>query len=190
MATILAPLDDLLPDWEVVYRDLHAHPELSMQETRTSGVAADRLRAFDEGVRTRVLAAIARIVHAEAAASGAPREPEITPLGRYALVRNDAEATTRVRDAFRSHFPADRVQDTLPTTGSEDFGCFGAQWGVPSVLWFVGGTDPDRYAQAEQAGTLGEIPTNHNPRFAPVIHPTLRTGVEALVVAAGAWLAR
>jgi hypothetical protein len=31
--------------------------------------------------------------------------------------------------------------------------------------------------------------TNHNPRLAPVIHPTLATDVEALVVAARAWLA-
>src|SRR6185295_6456573 len=37
------------------------------------------VRTFDEGVRKRVLAAIERIVKAEAAASGAPREPEITP---------------------------------------------------------------------------------------------------------------
>ena len=36
---------DLLPDIEDVYTDIHAHPELSMQETRTAGVAADRLRA-------------------------------------------------------------------------------------------------------------------------------------------------
>src|SRR5437763_6938617 len=36
---------DLLPDLERVYADIHAHPELSMQETRTAGVAADRLRA-------------------------------------------------------------------------------------------------------------------------------------------------
>ena len=42
---------------------------------------------------------------------------------------------------------------------------------------------------AKEAGRLNEIPTNHNPRFAPVIHPTLQTGVEALVVAARAWLA-
>lgn len=32
------------------------------------------------------------------------------------------------------------------------------------------------------------LATNHNPRFAPVIQPTLRTGVEAMVVAAQAWL--
>src|SRR5438105_10505862 len=36
---------DLLPDLERVYTDIHAHPELSMQEKRTAGVAADCLRA-------------------------------------------------------------------------------------------------------------------------------------------------
>jgi hippurate hydrolase len=61
---------------------------------------------------------------------------------------------------------------------------------VPSVFWFVGGTDPETYAEAKAAGKVHEIPTNHNPRFAPVIHPTLRTGVEALVVSAKAWLSR
>lgn len=60
---------------------------------------------------------------------------------------------------------------------------------MPSVFWFVGGTDPALYAQAKSAGTIADIPTNHNPRFAPVIHPTLETGVEALTVAARAWLA-
>jgi hippurate hydrolase len=147
------------------------------------------VRTFDEGLRNRVLAAIERIVNAEAAASGAPKKPEITTLDRYSLVRNDPESTKRVGDAFRSHFPAERVQETKPTTASEDFGTFGAQWGVPSVFWFVGGTDPAMYDEAKRNGKLSEIPTNHNPRFAPVIHPTLRTGVETMVIAAQAWLA-
>lgn len=146
------------------------------------------VRTFDEGVRKRVLAAIERIVNAEAAASGAPKKPEITSLDRYFLVKNDPAATGRVGDAFRRHFPADRVQETRPTTASEDFGSFGTEWGAPSVFWFVGGTDPEIYAKAEKDGKVGDIPTNHNPRFAPVIHPTLETGVEALVVAAQAWL--
>ena len=146
------------------------------------------VRTFDEGVRKRVLAAIERIVHAEAAASGAPQPPEITPLDRYALVSNDPVASDRVADAFRHHFTVDRVRHTGPTPASEDFGSFGAEWGAPSVFWFVGGTDPDAYAKAYQAGRLNDLPTNHNPRFAPVIHPTLQTGVETLVVAAHAWL--
>jgi len=45
------------------------------------------------------------------------------------------------------------------------------------------------YAKAKADGRLGDLPTNHNPRFAPVIHPTLETGIETLVVAAQAWLA-
>lgn len=146
------------------------------------------VRSFDEEVRKRVLAAIERIVHAEAQASRAPKKPEITPLDRYGLVKNDPDATQRAVDAFRSYFPAGRVKDTQPTTASEDFGSFGTEWQAPSVFWFVGGTDPEAYAKASKSGTIGELPTNHNPRFAPVIHPTLESGVEALVVASQAWL--
>jgi metal-dependent amidase/aminoacylase/carboxypeptidase family protein len=40
----LANLERLLPELETTYRDIHSHPELSMQETRTAGIAADRLR--------------------------------------------------------------------------------------------------------------------------------------------------
>jgi hippurate hydrolase len=146
------------------------------------------VRTFDEGVRKRVLAAIERIVNAEAEASGAPKKPEITPLDRYSLVRNDPAAAKRVGDAFRRFFPSGRVQEAAPTSASEDFGSFGAEWGAPSVFWFVGGTDPGVYTKAQNEGKIGDIPTKHNPRFAPVIHPTLETGVEALVVAADAWL--
>lgn len=146
------------------------------------------VRTFNEGVRSRVLAAIERIVNAEAEASRAPRKPEIIPLDRYNFVTNDPAATLRVADSFKRFFPADRVQETQPTTASEDFGSFGTGWHAPSVFWFVGGTDPETYARAHKAGTIAEIPTNHNPRFAPVIHPTLQTGVEAMSVAAYTWL--
>ena len=146
------------------------------------------VRTFDEGVRKRVLAAIERIVNAEAEASRVPKKPEITPLDRYPLVKNDPDATKRAVQAFRSYFPAERVKDAQPTTASEDFGSFGTEWQVPSVFWFVGGTDPQTYAKAKESGTIADIPTNHNPRFAPVIHPTLASGVEAMVVASLAWL--
>ena len=91
--------------------------------------------------------------------------------------------------AFRRHFGNDRTRETKPTTASEDFGVFGAAWQTPSVFWFVGGTDPDKYADAERAGRVRDIPTNHNPGFAPVLHPTLHTGIMAMVVASHAWLA-
>ncbi len=105
------------------------------------------VRTFNADVRKRVLAAIERIVNAEAAAAGAPKPPEITPLDRYSSVTNDLEATEKVVDAFRQNFPADSVEQTKPTMASEDFGCFGAEWHAPAVYWFFGGDDPEVYAK-------------------------------------------
>ncbi len=53
----------------------------------------------------------------------------------------------------------------------------------------VGGTDREQYAKAQASGRINELPVNHSPLFAPAVHPTLQTGVETLVVAAGAWIA-
>jgi len=147
------------------------------------------VRTFDAGVRKHVLEAIERIVNAEAAASGAPRKPEITPLDQYPLNVNDEKASNRIAEAFRAYFSPERVKHTGPAPASEDFGCFGTAWQVPSVFWFVGGNDPEVYAKAKAAGKLNELPVNHSPKFAPVLHPTLETGIEAMVVGALAWLA-
>ena len=146
------------------------------------------VRTFDPDVRTRVLAAIERIVRAEAEASGAPRPPEITPLDSYPLNINDKAASDRVAEALRAHFPPDRVRHAGPAPASEDFGCFGSAWDAPSVFWFVGGADPDVYAEAKKSGRLNDLPVNHSPHFALVLHPTLETGVEAMAVAALAWI--
>ncbi len=148
------------------------------------------VRTFDTSVRKHVLEAIERIVNAEAAASGAPRPPEITPLDRYPLNVNDKQASDRIAEALRGYFAPDKVHHTGPAPASEDFGCFGTEWHAPSVFWFVGGNDPEEYASAKADGRLNELPVNHSPKFAPVIHPTLETGVEAMVVGALAWLAK
>jgi amidohydrolase len=146
------------------------------------------VRTFDAGVRERVLAAIARIANAEAEASGAPRKPEITTLDRYPLNVNDEAASHRIAEAFRGHFSENRVHHTGPAPASEDFGCFGTEWHAPSVFWFVGGNDSVAYETAKKAGRLNDLPVNHSPHFAPVLHPTLETGVQAMVVATLAWL--
>jgi len=148
------------------------------------------VRTFDAGVRKHVLDAITRIAKAEAEASGAPRPPEVTPLDNYPLNVNDKTASEKVAAAMRAYFGKDRVIHTGPAPASEDFGCFGTAWDVPSVFWFVGGTDPEVFAKAKEEGRINELPVNHNPAFAPVIHPTLETGIEAMTVAALAWLGK
>ncbi len=144
------------------------------------------VRSFDEAIRRHTLDAIERIVNAEAQASGAPKPPEITATEHYPLTVNDAERTGRVAAALRTHFGDDRVDElTAPYAASEDFGSFGTEWGVPSVFWYLGGTDPDTYRAAQAAGRVAQdIPTNHNPAFAPVLHPTIEAGVQTMVVAA------
>jgi hippurate hydrolase len=147
------------------------------------------VRTFDDDVRTRVLAAIRRIVEAEATASGAPRPPAFSVLSEFPLTRNDEAATRRVAAALVARFGEARVHEITPATASEDFGLFGTAWDVPTVFWVVGGIDPATYARAQAAGTLDELPANHAPDFAPVIDPTLRTGIEAMLAAVGAWTA-
>lgn len=145
------------------------------------------VRSFNEQVRARVLEGIRRIFRAGALGAGADREPAIAVLGEHPATRNDEAATRLVAGAFATHFGTDRVHEMPRVTASEDFGLFGAAWGIPSVFWFVGGTDPAVLDAAER--DHAQVPGNHNPAFAPTLHPTIETGVRAMLAAAGLWLA-
>jgi hippurate hydrolase len=79
-----------------------------------------------------------------------------------------------------------------PVTGSEEIGILARAAGVPCVYWLLGGADPQEFAGATDLAAIQKIvaslPSNHSPLFAPVIEPTLQTGVAALVRAAHTWL--
>jgi len=145
------------------------------------------VRTYDEDVREVMLASIKRICRAECDASNAERPPEFTTISRYPLTRNDDASTRRVAAAFKAQF-GDRAYEAAPASASEDFSIFGRAWRVPYVFWFVGGTDAAVYARAKKEKQINTIPSNHSPQFAPVIHPTLETGLEAMLTAASAWL--
>ncbi|TCT04835.1 M20 family metallopeptidase [Paralcaligenes ureilyticus] len=145
------------------------------------------IRTYDEDVRSTMLSAVKRICCAECAASNAPREPEFTALSTYPLTRNDVEATEKVAQAFNAQF-GERAHETKPAGASEDFSTFGRAWKVPYVFWFVGGTDAQTYVKAKEAKKLNEIPSNHSPKFAPTLDPTLKTGLQAMLTAASVWL--
>jgi hippurate hydrolase len=145
------------------------------------------IRTYDENVREQMISAVKRICTAEAQASNAPKPPEFTALDSYPMTVNDPAATARVVEAFKAQF-GDRAYETKPASASEDFSNFGRMWKVPYVFWFVGGTDAKLYAQAKEKHQVNLIPSNHSPKFAPTISPTLKTGLQAMLVAAGAWL--
>ncbi|WP_370942788.1 amidohydrolase [Amycolatopsis sp. cg5] len=143
------------------------------------------VRSFDEIVRAKVLAAVERIINGEATTAGAPKPPDIERIGSFPVTANDDTTTARLTTLFRAHFGADRTMEAPLVTGSEDFSEFGRAAAVPSVFWLVGGADADTVLAAIGAGRFEQdIPSNHSPLFAPVLHPTLRTGVETLVVGA------
>lgn len=147
------------------------------------------LRYPDDEARARVLEKVERIVRAEAQASGADDEPVIVTDHTLPPTINDPAATARVVSALAARFGTDSVVDPGMFTGSEDVSWFARESGAPLVFWFWGGVDPAAFAAAQAAGTLErDIPTNHSPLFAPLIHPTIENGVEALVVTAREFL--
>ena len=147
------------------------------------------LRYADDGMRERVLERVERIIRAEADASGAEVAPTIVNDHTLPPTINDADATARLAAAFRRAYGDAAVVDPGMFTGSEDVSWFAREAGVPLVFWFWGGVDPELFARASAEGTIDrDVPTNHSPFFAPVLHPTIERGVENLVIAAREWL--
>lgn len=134
-------------------------------------------RAYALAVRERILAAVERIVRAECAAAGCPRDPEFTTLDTFPLTDNDPEITATVTRALVARLGPERVHELGRIPASEDFSVIPDAFGVPYTYWGYGGFTPDMVA----------VP-NHNPAFAPAIQPVLRTGTEAAVAAVMAYL--
>ena len=146
------------------------------------------IRTYSTQTRDTILAAIHRIVAAECLASGSPQDPDLELYDRFPLTDNDSLATDRVAAAFNDYF-GERATTLPRQTASEDFSDIPTALGTPYTYWGIGGTDPDTYHAAEQAGRIAQdIPVNHAAGFAPVIQPTLDTGTQAMVIAALAWL--
>jgi len=150
------------------------------------------VRSFDPQVRRRTLAAIERITRAEANASAAQREPRIELFDSFPALVNDPAAVARTRPALEALVGTDRVFDPGLVAASEDIGLLASAAAAPCVFWLFGGSDPAQFAGASDVGQIAarvaRLPSNHSPLFAPVIEPTLSTGVSALVAAAQAWL--
>ncbi|PJJ62064.1 amidohydrolase [Compostimonas suwonensis] len=173
----------------VTVGQLHAGTKSNIiPDEATLGIS---VRSTDPEVRSTVIEGIHRIAKAEALASGADREPQIVAQESFPVLVNDVDATARTVGAFRAAFGEQRVIDPGAVTGSEDVGVLSTAAGVPLVYWLLGGVDAERFGAATLAGTVErDIPSNHSPHFAPLIQPTLDTGVAALTVAALEWFAR
>lgn len=143
-----------------------------------SAVLQLNTRAFSKDVAAHLHEAIERIVRSECAAARCPEPPEFKYYDQYPLTSNDESVTAQVRAAFDEFFRENSV-DLAQVPASEDFSIIPDAFGIPYSYWGLGG-----FADQQNA------PGNHSPAFAPDMQPTLDRGVEALVVAASAWLVK
>lgn len=143
-----------------------------------SAVLQLNTRAFSKDVAAHLHEAIERIVRSECATARCPEPPEFKYYDQYPLTSNDESVTAHVRAAFDDFFGENSV-DLAQVPASEDFSIIPDAFGIPYSYWGLGG-----FADEQNA------PGNHSPAFAPDMQPTLDRGVEALVVAASAWLVK
>lgn len=148
------------------------------------------VRTFDPKVREKVLETIERYAKAEAFAVGAEMEPLVETNYSFPSVVNDPEACAELTGLLES-IPA-MVVDSGSVTGSEDVGIFAIEAGAPCCYWLLGGSDPALFKDARTVedfqAIVAKLPSNHSPMYAPVMQPTLKYGVDALVLAAKNWL--
>jgi hippurate hydrolase len=140
------------------------------------------VRSYKPEVRRKVLAAIERIAKAEALAAGTPKEPLVKITPGDDATYNDPALTKRVEAAFAFTFGASRVVEVHPVMGAEDFGDFGKAARCPSLIFWLGATEPGKFAAVH--GDMTKLPSLHSSEWAPDREPTLKTGAAALTVAA------
>lgn len=144
------------------------------------------VRAYKPEVRKRVLESIARIARAEAAASGAPREPlvDFRPQDGSDVVINDPALTDRMAAMLRHELGEQRVRTIEPVMGSEDFGVFGATAGAPSIQFRIGTVNPELFEDARAKGRLLLLPGPHSAYYLPDQEGTIKTGAAVLTLSA------
>ncbi|HEY7098872.1 MAG TPA: amidohydrolase [Terriglobales bacterium] len=136
------------------------------------------VRTYKAEVRKQVLAAITRIVKAEAAGGGSPKEPLIENYEATDAVYNDPKLAEKLRIPLERALGKDSVITTEPIMPSEDYSAF-VKNGVPSLYFSLGGADPQKLAASQSGGAA--LPSNHSPFFAPDVEPALKTGIKAEV---------
>ena len=146
------------------------------------------VRTMKPEVRARVLESIQRIPRGLAIAAGIPEDrlPIYEHLGHESVAStfNDPALTARLVKSIGAEIGASNVVEIEPAMVSEDFGSFGLQGTIPTVLLALGAGD----AAALAAGTQ---PGLHSSKFAPS-DPSLvlRTGVRAATASVLGLLAR
>jgi amidohydrolase len=145
------------------------------------------VRSDSPEVRERLLQGIERVALNVARAHGVPDDklPEV----RFSTTQttpptiNDEATARRIKAAFETHLGSDKVvEQPREGMGAEDFAYFIApEHNVKGVYFAVGGTLPENLPTAA---------AHHSPLFKIEPEPAIKTGTEAMVIAAMTLMAK
>ncbi len=139
------------------------------------------VRTFSPEVRSRVLESIQRVPKGIALVAGVPEDRgpvyEHLVAESGAATVNDPALTERLSKSIGREIGAANVKHIDPAMVSEDFGRFGLNGAIPTVLLAVGAADPAKLAAGTQPGL-------HSSKYAP-FQPdvAMATGVRAATAA-------
>lgn len=146
------------------------------------------VRSYSDETRKLLLDGIRRIAKGEAIAAGMPEdrmpevfvnEAEFTPA-----TYNTEPLTGRIASSFAKRFGKERVIETKPVMGGEDFSQFyrADKANVQSLIFWVGGVPQADYDAAMKGGK--PLPSLHSPFWAPDAEKVVATASEAMAAAA------
>ncbi len=145
------------------------------------------VRSYSDETRSKLLEGIKRIVKGEAITAGLPedkmptvrvRDDEFTPS-----TYNSPEFSIEMAKLFETRFGKERVKQSKPVMGGEDFSRYRREdESIKSMIFWVGGVPMDEYQDAKKNGT--KLPSLHSPLWAPDAEKVIATGAEALTAAA------
>jgi amidohydrolase len=141
------------------------------------------VRTYREEVRRRILASIERIVKGVAATAGIPEDhaPTVKVAEGTGSMYNEPQLVDRLVVVFKQALGEENVVKVAPIMASEDFGYFSLDHKIPTVMFWLGASDPVKVKQSRETGVA--LPGLHSALFTPVPEPTLRTGVKAMTSA-------
>lgn len=136
------------------------------------------VKTINPSIRRRALDMIESHSRDECNSEGVPTDPVFNYTVRAPLTSNDGAIVGPISKVFQSYFGSN-AGEMVFTRACEDSSTLGAAHSVPYAYWNYGGTP---------VGTKKPFATNHSPFFAPAIQPILETGIDAMALAALAFL--
>jgi hippurate hydrolase len=142
------------------------------------------LRAYSPAVRDQIVADVRRTAKGLAEAYGIPPGlmPTVTMGESTPVTFNDVALAERLRAVSVATLGKDRVLQAQSVMGSEDVGAFSLDGKIPTVMYHLGASDPEKLAQSRKSGV--PLPGLHSALFAPVYAPAITTGVTAMTAIA------